>query len=85
MTDDEERRAMRIMLQAGMMPSDVEDSLRDARQAGDEPPSEADIVAGAEVTDADVERGRAWWLFIEAVPRRFKRLLTARERQQGEE
>lgn len=82
MTDDAERQAMRIMLQAGMMPSDVEDALRDARQAGHEPPTGADIVAGAEVTGADVERGRAWWLFIEAVPRRFKRLLTAREKEE---
>ena len=82
MTDDEERRAMRVMLEAGMMPSDVEDALRDARAAGDELPTGTETAAAAEVTGADVERGRAWWLFIEAVPRRFKRLLTAREREE---
>jgi len=83
MTDNKERRAMRTMLEAGMMPSDVEDALRDARQAGDALPTGEETETGAVVTDADVERGRTWWLFLEAVPRRFKRLLTAREKEAG--
>lgn len=78
MTQDE--AAYRLAIRIGMLPADVEDALLDAAQANQQLPSEAEIAEDAQVTPADAERGRQWWMYADFVPLRYKRLLTAQER-----
>jgi len=75
-----EEAAYRLAIRIGMLPADVEDALLDAAQAGQALPSEAEIAEDAQVTPADVERGRQYWMYADFVPLRYKRLLTAQER-----
>jgi hypothetical protein len=75
-----EEAAYRLAIRIGMLPADVEDALLDAAQAGQALPSEAEIAEDAQVTPADVERGRQYWMYADFVPLKYKRLLTAVER-----
>jgi len=78
MSNHQERRAYEIAVAAGIMPADVEDALRDARQAEQRLPSALDMEADGEVTGGDIERARAWWMFN--APSEYVRLLSAVER-----
>ena len=73
----QEQRAYDAAVLAGMMPADVEDALREAREAEQRPPTDAEMEDDSEVTEADLERDRQWWLWNPDVPEKFKRLLAA--------
>ena len=81
MMDRQGQRAYQIALAAGMMPADIEDALRDAAQAEQRLPTEAELAEDALVTEADVARSRQWWLLNPHVPAEFRRLLMAEERR----
>ena len=78
--DKQSQRAYQIALATGMMPGDIEDALRDAAQAEQRLPTATEIIEDAEVTEADIDRGRQWWLLNPHVPAEFRRLLMAEER-----
>jgi len=78
MTQDE--AAYRLAIRLGLMPQDVEDALADARAAGQALPTEQEANEDSQITEADQERGRQWWVYADFVPLRYKRLLTAKER-----
>jgi hypothetical protein len=73
----QEQRAYAAMLRAGMMPLDAEDAIRDAADAYQALPTEAEMAADATVSDADVVRVRQWFITNPAVPLRLRRLLGA--------
>lgn len=80
-----ERRAYRAALMAGMSPADIEDALRDAREAGQALPTEAEIAEDAVITDEDKERSRQWWIMSDFIPEGYNRLLYAEEDHGPEE
>lgn len=76
----QEEAAYRLAVRLGMLPADVEDALRDARQAGQALPTEQEVAEDSLITEADVERARQYWMYADFVPLRYKRLLTAVEK-----
>ena len=75
----QEQDAYQVALDAGMMPSDIEAALRDARAAKQYLPSVMDVEFDAKVTDADIATAQMWWFYQDSVPNIYKRLLTAGE------
>jgi len=78
MTRDE--TTYRLLVRLGMMPQDAEEVIRWAAAHGQQLPSDEEIAQDAQVTAADVEQAKQWWLFNDDVPLKYKRLLSARER-----
>lgn len=69
----QERKAYQLAVKLGMLPTDAEDAINAAGKAGQALPTAKDAKKDAEVTDADIERARQWWLLN--APNEFKRLL----------
>jgi hypothetical protein len=69
---------------AGCAPADIEDALRDAAEAGQALPTDAEIAEDAEITDEDKERSRQWWILADFIPDGYNRLLYAEEDYGGE-
>ena len=76
---DQEQRAYQVALEAGMMPTDIEAALRDARAAKQYLPDVMEVEYDAKVTDADIATAKVWWYYQDAVPDVYKRLLMAGE------
>lgn len=76
----QEEAAYRAAVRIGLLPQDIEDALRDARQAEQRLPDDAEIAQDCVVDGGDQERSRQWWMYADFVPLRYKRLLTAVER-----
>jgi hypothetical protein len=79
----QEEQAYQLLIKAGLMPSDAQDTIDAAREAQQALPTEFDTAEDAVITDADQRESRTWWWFNPLVPREFKRLLTAGERDES--
>lgn len=78
--NEQEEQAYQVLIRAGMMPSDAQAVIDDARAAEQALPTEFDTAEDAIITEADQRESKTWWWFNPAVPREFKRILTAQER-----
>lgn len=67
---------VRMLVEAGLMPEDAEE-IADLAEDREEPLSAAEVAQSARVNDEAIERARVWWMFFDAVPPEFKRLLEA--------
>lgn len=75
----QETRAYNALLRAGMAPLAARQAIAAAGQAGQRLPTDAQIDAAAEVTEADVRAAAAAFVASPAVPNAYKLLLFAGE------
>lgn len=69
-------KAVRALIQAGLMPDDARAVMEVAGERG-RLRTPAEMERAARLDGEDVEEARVWWMFLDAVPREFKRLLEA--------
>ncbi len=72
------------LIKAGCLPALVEDALQAAQDAGQAEPTAEDVARDSEVTERDIALAQVAWWYLPEVPPRFKRLLTARVRDDAD-
>jgi|GEM_PF-2266008 len=73
MPDPTREQQIRVLVRAGIMPSEAE-RIADKAEGGLEPLA----IVEEQSAEFQAERAVAWWAYQTSVPHRFKRLLSAR-------
>ena len=73
MPDPTREQQIRVLVRAGIMPSEAE-RIVDKAEGGIEPLA----ILEDQSVELQAERALSWWAYQDSVPHRFKRLLSAR-------